>query len=63
MHTHSVVLEDRHISGQGASELAAALCKNSTLKCLDMDRNPIGVKGASSMSDMLQHITGVPPPV
>ena len=49
-----LVLRDCHISGQGASELAAALCKNSTLKYLDLNHNPIGVEGASSMSDMLQ---------
>ena len=54
-----LVLEDCHISGQGASELAAALCNNSTLKCLNMDRNHIGVMGASSMSDMLQHNTSL----
>ena len=47
-------LQDCHISVQGASELATALCKNSTLKCLNLDHNPIGTKGASSMSDMLQ---------
>ena len=48
-------LIDCHISSEGAVELAAALCKNSTLKCLCLDRNPIGVEGASSKSDMLQH--------
>ena len=42
-------LQDCHISGQGAGELAAALCKNSTLQFLVLDRNPIGVEGASSM--------------
>ena len=51
-------INDCHISGRGASELAAALCKNSTLEGLRLNGNPIGVKGASSMSDMLQHITG-----
>ena len=57
---------DCHISSEGAMELAAALCKNSTLKHLYLNRNPIGVEGASSMSDMLlttQHITGGPTPV
>ena len=53
-------LEDCHISGQGAGELVAALCKNSTLQGVDLDHNPIGVEGASLMSDMLQaaqHVT------
>ena len=50
-----LVLQDCHISGQGVGELAAALCKNSTLKHLDLGHNPIGVEGASSMLDMLQH--------
>ena len=54
-----LMLQDCHISGQGASELAAALCKNSTLKCLYLDRNPIGVEGACSISDMLQHNTSL----
>ena len=52
-------LRDCHISSEGASELAAALCKNSTLKHLDLSHNPIGVEGASSMSDMLQHNTSL----
>ena len=52
-------LQDCHISGQGASELAAGLCKNSTLKRLYMSYNPIGVEGASSMSDVLQHSTSL----
>ena len=52
-------LEGCHISSEGASELAAALCKNSTLKRLYLDYNPIGVEGASSMSDMLQHNTSL----
>ena len=50
-----LVLRDCHISGHGASELAAALCKNSTLKCLYLNHNPIGVEGASSMSYILRH--------
>ena len=45
-------LEDCHISSEGAVELAAALCKNTTLKYLDLNRNPIGMEGASSMSDI-----------
>ena len=48
-----------HISGQGACELAGALCKNSILTFLDLNCNPIGVEGASSMSDMLQHNTSL----
>ena len=51
------MLQDCHISGQGASKLAAAFWKNSSLKDLDLDSNPIGVEGASSMSHMLQHNT------
>ena len=49
-------LKDCHISGQYAGELAAALCKNSTLQHLNLNRNPIGVEGASSMS---QHNTSL----
>ena len=58
-HTNRVGVKSCHISGQGASELAAALCKNSTLKQLNLNHNPIGVEGASSMSDMLQHNTSL----
>ena len=54
-----LVLEDCHINGQGASELVAALYKNSTLKRLILDHNPISVEGASSISDMLQHNTSL----
>ena len=54
-----LALRDCHISGQGASQLAAALYKNSTLKFLDLENNPIGVEGASAMSDMLQHNTSL----
>ena len=50
-------LRDCHIGEKGASELAAALCKNSTLKRLYLDHNSIGMEGASSVSDMLQHNT------
>ena len=39
-------LEDCHISSEGAVELATALCKNTTLKHLDLSCNPIGVEGA-----------------
>ena len=52
-------LQDCHIGGQSASELAAALCNNSILKYLSLKYNPIGVDGASSMSDMLQHNTSL----
>ena len=52
-------LQDCHISSEGAVELATALCKNSTLKRLYLDHNPICVEGASSMSDMLQHNTSL----
>jgi len=52
-------LQDCHISGQGAGELAAALYKNSTLQLLNLDHNPINVEGASSISDMLQHNTSL----
>ena len=54
-------LQDCHISEQGASELAAALCGNtySILKYLSLKYNPIGVEGASSMSNMLQYNTSL----
>ena len=52
-------LRDCHISSEGAVELAAALCKNSTLKRLYLSHSPIGVEGAFSMSDMLQHNTSL----
>ena len=45
-------LQDCHISEQGANELAAALCKNSTLKHLELEHNLIGVQWACSMSDL-----------
>ena len=57
--TKLTLLQDCHISGQGASELAAALYKNTTLNYLLLDHNPIGVEGASSMSDMLRHNTSL----
>ena len=50
-------LRDCHISSEGAVELAAAICKNSTLKHLNLYHNPNDVEGGSSMSDMLQHNT------
>ena len=48
-----LVLDDCHISAQGASELAAALCKNSTLEGLYLDHNPIGVEGATAVANFL----------
>ena len=48
-------LEDCHISSEGAMELAAALCKNTTLKHLNLNRNPIGehVEGVTAVAKML----------
>ena len=54
-----LLLQGCHISGQSACELVAAFCKNSTLKILELNHNPIGVKGAFSMSDVLQHNTSL----
>ena len=54
-----LVLDKCHISGHGASELATALCNNSTLEYLNLNHNSIGVQGASSMSNMLQHNTSL----
>ena len=46
---------DCHISIEGAVELAAALCKNTTLDCLNLSCNPIGehVEGATAVAKML----------
>ena len=55
----AMFLNDCSINGQGASELAAALCKNSTLTNLYLGGNSIGVEGASVMSDMLQRNTSL----
>ena len=52
-------LRDCNISGQDASQLAAALCMNSSLKYLNLSDYPIGVEGACSMSEMLQHSTSL----
>ena len=52
-------LQNCHISGKGASELAAALCKNSILERLYLNHNNIGLEGASSMSVMLQQNTSL----
>ena len=52
-------LQDCQISGLGASQLAAGLTKSSNLKHLNLNHNPIGLEGAFSMSDMLQHKTSL----
>ena len=48
-------LWDCHISSEGAVELAAALCKNSTLKHLHLSHNSIGehVEGVTAVAKML----------
>ena len=48
-------LWDCHISSEGAVKLAAALCKNSTLKHLDLSHNPIGehVEGVTAVAKLL----------
>ena len=50
-----LVLHDCHISSEGAVELAAALCKNSTLQHLNLNSNPIGehVEGVTAVAKML----------
>ena len=50
-----LVLQDCHISSEGAVELAAALCENTTLQHLDLSRNPIGehVEGVTAVAKML----------
>ena len=52
-------LQDCHISSEGAVELAAALCENTTLKHLNLNRNPIGehVKGVTAVAKMLENKT------
>ena len=52
-------LEDCHISSEGAVELAAALCKNTTLNDLNLGRNPIGehVEGVTAVAKMLAENT------
>ena len=51
----SLVLQDCHISSEGAVELATALCKNTTLKILRLSGNPIGehVEGVTAVATML----------
>ena len=48
-------LADCHISSEGAVKLAAALCKNTTLKHLNLSCNPIGedVEGVTGVARML----------
>ena len=48
-------LEDCHINSEGAVELAATLCKNTTLDDLDLKHNPIGehMEGATAVAEML----------
>ena len=48
-------LQDCHISSESAVELAAALCKTTTLKCLVLSNNPIGehVEGVTAVAKML----------
>ena len=50
-----LILQHCHISSEGAVELAAALCKNTTLECLNLSRNPIGehVEGVTTVAKML----------
>ena len=50
-----LLLQDCHISSEGAVELAAALCKNTTLNDLNLSRNPIGehVEGVTAVVKML----------
>ena len=51
----SLRLRDCHISSEGAVELATALCKNTTLRELDLSGNPIGehVEGVTAVATML----------
>ena len=48
-------LQDCHISSEGAVKLAAALCKNTTLKDLNLSHNPIGehVEGVTAVAKSL----------
>ena len=48
-------LQDCHINSEGAVELAAALCKNTTLEQLNLSDNPIGehVEGVTAVAKML----------
>ena len=51
----SLRLRNCHISSEGAVELATALCKNTTLRELDLSGNPIGehVEGVTAVATML----------
>ena len=53
-HTLTLRLEDCHISSEGAITLGAALCKNTTLKYLNLSKNPIGkyLKGVTAVAKM-----------
>ena len=50
-----LVLYNCHISSEGAVELAAALCKSTTLNDLNLSYNPIGehVEGVTAVAKML----------
>ena len=51
----SLWLRHGHISSEGAVELATALCKNTTLRELNLSGNPIGehVEGVTAIATML----------
>ena len=53
-------LQDCHINSEGAVELAAALCKNTTLEYLNLSHNPIGkhVEGVTAVAKMLIEVRG-----
>ena len=46
-------LDSCHISEQGASKLATALCKNTTLEDLNLSHNFMNVEGATALAKML----------
>ena len=52
-------LRDCHISSEGAVKLAAALCKKTTLKHLNLGRNPIGehVEGVTAVKMLAENKT------
>ena len=53
-------LQDCHISSKGAVELAAGLCKNTTLTNLNLGHNPIGVdvEGVTAVAKLLEEVGG-----
>ena len=59
--SHSLQRLDIHHNNLSSESVASIITglSHSTLKCLYLDYNPIGVEGASSMSDMLQHNTSL----